>query len=228
MPTMRIENRFRGLAGRGQGGYTAGLLAGFAGGPTTVALLAPPPLEVDMEIETVERGLELRHEDQVIAKAERDTRPMRDLAPVHLIAAENATRRFPGSFHHDASGCFSCGTEPGTFGVHVGPTEPRGTYATPWTPPAWTAPNGYVEEPFVWTASDCAAGWRAGNEPEPRLAVTAWIRTEVIEPLLPEVTYIVASWSDPWDGRKCLAGAHVFGQDGTVVARSESFWISVE
>lgn len=227
MPTIRIENRFKGLHDRGQGGYTAGLLASYLEGNAKVTLLAPPPLEEDMDVVSSDDGLELRHDERVIARAAQDTRPMRDLRPVSLAAAQAATARFPGTFHHDASGCFSCGNEPGTMAVHVGPTESAGIYATPWTPPAWTASNLHVDEPFVWTASDCAAGWRAGSEPEPRLAVTAWIRTEVLIPLAPDVTYVVASWSDPWDGRKCLAGTHIFDQDGKQVARSESFWISI-
>lgn len=228
MPTIRVEKQFKGLKDRGQGGYTAGRLAEYFDGPVTVALLAPPPLDVDMDVTEDGTALLLTHGDTVIARAERDTRPYRELEPVNLIAAENATRRFPGKFHHAAPGCFSCGIEPGSFGVHVGPTAPQGPYASPWIPPAWTAPHGIVEDPIIWAASDCAAGWRAINEPEPRSAVTAWIRTDLLAPILPDRTYVIASWSDPWDGRKCQAGSGIFTPSGAMVARSESLWVSVD
>ena len=45
---VEIHRRFRGPPGAGNGGYVAGLLAEWIGGPAEVDLLAPIPLEVPL------------------------------------------------------------------------------------------------------------------------------------------------------------------------------------
>jgi hypothetical protein len=62
-----IPARFCGPPQSGNGGYVCGRLASFIGGPGAVRLKAPPPLEVELRVETDEGTARLFHGSTLIA-----------------------------------------------------------------------------------------------------------------------------------------------------------------
>ena len=139
---IRIARRFRGPDSSGNGGYTAGLLAGeVAGAPAVeVTLRRPPPLDVDLTTVSSQGGWELRDGDHLVAEAvSRDIAAVAD--PVTYVDVETARRAeasYAGLRSHPFPGCFVCGParEPGD-GMRLFPGRVSGgRTACTWTPGA--------------------------------------------------------------------------------------------
>jgi hypothetical protein len=62
-----INERFHGPAGSGNGGYSCGTLGKFIEGPAAVRLRIPPPLDTAMEVRKIKGGVELFHNDELVA-----------------------------------------------------------------------------------------------------------------------------------------------------------------
>ena len=60
-----------------------------------------------------------------------------------------------------------------------------------------------------------------------RTAFTVQLAVDVLEPLRPATAYSLVSWGGAWDGRKRAGASAAFAADGTLVARSSSFWVAV-
>ena len=159
-------------------------------------------------------------------------------SPVSIDAAAGARRTFGQLVvDHPVPECFSCGLLDDSMCVHSAPLD-DGTdrYATDWTVPDWARPghdaDEGVDEGVVWAALDCAAAWYVCTSRERRTAFTVQLAVDVLAALVPGETYALVSWSggadDGWDGRKRRAGSVAFDRDGTCVARSTSFWVSVD
>jgi hypothetical protein len=231
---IRIERRFQGPTGSGQGGWTAQRFAERIGEPVSIALRAPTPLETDLTVvgDGDGRWLLVDPAGSTIMIAERLHTELPDTEPVSIEAAAAARARFDDLVtEHPAPACFSCGIGPDTMHVHAGPLD-DGRFATDWTAPQWGArPDGSVDPGIVWAAIDCTAAWWVGFSREPRPAMTAQLAAEVITPVEPGATYAIVAWSgghDPeWDGRKRWAASAAFDATGRCVARSTSFWVSI-
>ncbi len=228
METLTIGSRFVGPPGIGHGGYAAAMLAGFADGPVMVRLRRPVPLDRELRVEHRETGPGLSDGDVLIATCEPHRGELDVGGPVSLEAAEDARRRCAGTRGlHLAPTCFSCGVGESSFRVHAGPVTGTGVFATPWTPPAWTASGGVVGEAFLWAAMDCAAGWKIITDAEGKRAVTGEITARILGEVRPESTYALVAWAGPWEGRKRTAGSATYDDRGAPVAVSESLWISI-
>ena len=110
--------------------------------------------------------------------------------------------------------------------------DDSGRVASDWTPPSWAGDeNGVVIDGLVWMALDCTCGFYVGHHPEPRNALTVRFAAEVLEPIRVGQRYVIVghdgNWPGGWDGRKRGAASCVFDSDGHVVARSDSFWVSL-
>ena len=132
----------------------------------------------------------------------------------------------------NGSGAVWWGSGADAMGVQASPL-PDGRFATDWTVPAWAArPDGSVEPGVVWAAVDCTAAWWVTMSDQPRTALTAQLTVEVLEPLEVGATYALVGWGGAgpggWDGRKRHAASAAFDRDGRCVARSSSFWLSVD
>lgn len=239
---IRVPQRFQGPTGSGQGGWTGYRLAEHMGHPATVAIRAPIPLDTDLVIVAPDnnggpmadpwRLTDPAGVTILEATAWEPDCPHTD--PVTVADAEAAHRRFPHSEEqHPVPHCFVCGIQPGTMAVRSGPLG-DGRFATPWTPPRWTADtDGTVDRAFVWSALDCTAAMFVGCEGGIRSSVTAQLAVEVLAPLFAEQTYALVAWNGnwaagSWDGRKRGAASAAFDADGNCVARSTSFWIALE
>ena len=65
-----IPRRFNGPPASANGGYTAGLLARYIGGPAEVSLRSPPPLDTALEIKRDGERVLLCHRERLVAEAE--------------------------------------------------------------------------------------------------------------------------------------------------------------
>jgi len=163
LPDLVVPARFRGPPSSGNGGWTSGAIAAYAGdvdAPTgsghrdharpwptvAVSLLAPPPLEVPMSVTANERGVVASYDGRPVLSARCSHDAVRDVEPVPAEEARAAGASYSGLTSHPFPTCFSCGTgrEPGD-GLRIFPgrvsdapaedREPaRPRVAATWTP----------------------------------------------------------------------------------------------
>jgi hypothetical protein len=226
--TLTIDSRFQGIRGIGQGGHFAGLLAEQRSRPTRVWFRAPIPLDHPLRVDDRDSKLVVSHGETEIAHAEDATVESAPPDAVSLDQAERGRRWAVGRHFARVESCFSCGMGPESLRVHAGKVG-TGPFATPFTPPLWTAgPHGTVRDRFLWAPLDCAAGWRVSLDEPRRLAVTGWLSAEVVAPVGPGTPLVVVADADgAWSGRKRMARSAIYTADGALVARAESLWISV-
>jgi hypothetical protein len=216
--TLTIERRYRGPLHSGNGGYSAGMLAGFLDGPAEVTLRLPPPLERELRVTEQDGKLLLLDGEAIVAEAEPATVELDLRQPPTRSEADAATAshvRFGGE---NFSECFSCGVRPEDgLCIHVGPVEGSDLHAAPWT-------AREVSAPIVWAAIDCPGAYAVGG-PGRGEVVLGRIAAEIRR--LPEEgeECVVVSWPLGEDGRKLYAGAALFGRDGEPLAWARQTWI---
>ena len=235
--TVTIARRYAGPPSSGNGGYTAGLLAAYAGAaglPTTVTLRRPPPLETPLTVETT--ASEAAGPTTRIMKA-RDV--VAEAAPGVFVAdpvpavpagdAKDAESAYGGLTAHPFPGCFVCGTardDGDGLGLRPGLFAPGRTGCL-WTPhPSLADETGRVPAMFVWAALDCPGGWTSDLDARPLVLgrmtattadhVTAGTAYTIVGRLLGEV------------GRKTSTATTAYDPDGQVVGRAEHVWIAVD
>ena len=226
----------------GQGGYSAGQFQKVIEEPVAVNFRAPIPLETPMSVTRTESGWDLRcpnddGSDRLIMDAVPTAEVVAEFAVTEAVTpdvAERARANFTATTieDHAAWRCFSCGLNDDTMKVHPGLLDGEtARMASDWTPPDWTAADdGFVDRAVVWTVMDCAQGFHVGRVPERRDAVTARYTAEIVAPIEAGRRYSVVAFdgngSGQWEGRKRVAGANIFDDEGTLVARSDSLWIA--
>lgn len=224
-----IPRRFNGPLESGQGGYTAGVVAGFLDGPVEVSLRRPVPLDTPLAIEQQsDRSVRVLDGEALVV----DAHSVPDVAPevpasVSPEAARSARARYRGLSYGFFSRCFVCGRgREDSFGVFAGSVDDRELVASPWTPPDWTAAaDGSVRPEFVWAALDCPtyfALYRSGELP---LSVLARLTARVHAPVLAGTEHVVIAWPLESDGRKRHAGAAVLSAAGETLAVARALLI---
>jgi hypothetical protein len=234
-----VAGRFRGPAGSGNGGYTAGRLAGQLtddADPVTVTLRRPPPLDSALVVRLAAEdsigsdGAELLHGDVLVASAVPGIFAAEAVAPVDFETATAARSAYRGSTQHPFPGCFVCGPErdPGD-GMRLAPgMVDEGLTACVWLPdPSLvTGDDGsVVGREFAWAALDWPGGWTSDLEHRPMVLgrMTAAIMS------LPRVgqPHIVVGRLLGEEGRKTLTATSLY-DDGRLVGRAEHTWITVD
>lgn len=134
--TFEIAHRFRGPPRSGNGGYTCGRIAKHLVGPVTARLHAPPPLNAELRLETLDARAQLFHDTTLIGEAQCAALNL-ELPPAPSFAdADQAARSFIGFKTHGFPGCFVCGPERvGTDGLRIfpGSLDNGAALAAPWT-----------------------------------------------------------------------------------------------
>ena len=216
--TLAIDRRFRGPLHSANGGYTAGRLAAFVGGPAEVTLRLPPPLERPLRVAAEDGGVLLLDGEALVAEARPAIVDVDVPEPVSVEeAADAATRhvRFGGDLFSE---CFSCGVRPDDgLCIHVGPVSGREIHAAPWTA------TGVAPE-VVWAAIDCAGAYAVGG-PGRGEVLLGRMAAEVRR--LPEEgeRCVVIAWPLGEDGRKLFAGTALLSADGEPLAVARQTWI---
>lgn len=235
---IRIESRYQGPTGSGQGGWTANRFAERIGVPVAVSILAPIPLETDLWVDADAAGAQWSlidgSQDGTIMTATPSGPIIAETTPVDIEAAAAARRRFAHlDERHPVPFCFSCGLQTDSMAVHAAALADDDRYGTDWTVPGWAvAPGGAVDHGALWAALDCTSAWYVCHSRGERTAFTVRFAAEVVEPLEAEQTYALVAWSGAagadWDGRKRHAAAAAFSSAGSCVAKAESLWVSVD
>lgn len=232
METLTIATRFQGPAGSGNGGYVCGRLASYVdanGGPVTVSLRRPPPLDTPLQVSVGSAATLLAGTD-VVAEA----RPGRfDGAVMPTAGMEQARAAEPsyrGKVSHPFPTCFVCGTGRRIGdGMCLSPgLVAPGRTACTWTPDGSLAAdhNAAVPTEFVWSALDCPGGWTSDLEARPLVlgTMTAMCHHRVDF----GQTYVVVGELVAEQGRKTRTATALYDPTGTLVARAEQVWIAVD
>ncbi|MFD0687416.1 hypothetical protein [Actinomadura fibrosa] len=223
---MIIDGRFSGPDGSGNGGYTAGLLAGRVAVDTvTVTLRRPPPLDTELTV-TVEdeRGLGARLWDGevLVAEALAGAIVVPPVPPVPFEAALEAAEKYRTLESHPFPRCFVCGPErePGDgMRLEPGPAG-DGTVAAPWVP------ERVPGRELVWAVLDCPGGWAAGAGTSP--SVLGTMTAQVSEVPQAGERCVVMGLARSREGRKTHAATALYGSDGRLLGRSEQIWVEID
>lgn len=227
--SLSIPARFNGPLASGNGGYSAGVVAGLLEGPVEVSLRRPVPLDTPLRAERASDG-SVRVLDGEAPIAEARGVPAFELelpAPVEPAEARRATALYRGLPDGMFSRCFVCGrAREDSFGVFAGAVEGRRLVASPWTPPAWTAgPDGNVLPEFVWAVLDCPTYFALYMEGELPLSVLARLTARIARPVPAGEEHVVIAWPIEADGRKRYAGSAVLASDGAPLAFAQALLI---
>ncbi len=227
---LRIPGRFCGPPGTGNGGYVAGRLGEIVSGSAAVRLKAPPPLDVDLDVESVDGAVRLLRGTTVVAEA----RPAElDLAPPpapSYAEAVRASASCPGFSDHPFPRCFVCGPgrAPGDgLRIFPGPVAHGARFAAPWLPDASLAEESRLRPEFIWAALDCPGGFAVLPESGDAANVLAEFCVRVDGAVAAGRRYIVVGWPLGTDGRKRYAGSAVYAEDGQPLAVARATWIAL-
>ncbi len=220
MGSVTIARRYRGPADSGNGGYAAGLLAGFLDGPAEVTLRVPPPLDRPLTVVRADDGRVLLLDAEVLIAEAEPGAP--DIDPPALVsleaAADAATRHVPWGGENFGE-CFSCGERPEDgLCIHVGPVAGRDVQAAPWT-------AREVTPETVWAAIDCAGAYAVGG-PGRGEVLLGRMAAEIKQ--LPEEGQrcVVVAWPLGEEGRKLHAGTALLSEAGDALALARQTWIA--
>ena len=228
--TVSIPSRFNGPLDSGQGGYSAGVAAGFVDGVAQVSLRRPVPLDTPLRVArdgdgtvSLLDGEELVVEAQPVAGLDLDVP-----AAVSAEEARAAATRYRGLRDGVFSRCFVCGrARPDAFGVFAGAVEGRDVVASPWTPPSWTAgPDGNVLPEIVWAVLDCPTYFALYRDGELPMSVLGRLAARIDAPVAAGEEHVVIAWPIEIDGRKHHAGSAVLSADGEILAVARALLIT--
>ncbi len=229
--SVSIPGRFNGPRESGNGGYTAGVVAGLFEGPAEVSLRRPVPLETPLDVVRESDGsVRLLEGETAVVEA----RPALELelevpAPVSPEDARQAAQRYRGLADREFSTCFVCGRDrEDAFGVFAGAVDGRRLVASPWTPAAWTADSdGRVLPEFVWSVLDCPTYFALYAEQEELpMSFLARLTARLDAPVVAGEEHVVIAWPLETDGRKHQAGAAVLSPDGETLAVARALLIA--
>jgi hypothetical protein len=226
--TLTIPARFNGPAGSGNGGFSAGELAGFLPAESTVevTLRVPPPLDTELRVQVDSKHARAYDGDVLVAEA---VLVDNDLLPVPTVGfdqAADAATRFDGFRDHPFTTCFVCGTErPGQDGLalYAGAIRPGPPtrVGTPFVPRA----DVDLDPTLVWAALDCPGGWSIGLAG--RRAVLGRMAARVFAVPTVGERCVVTAECDSWQGRKAFSRSTAYGEDGRTLGVARATWIEL-
>ena len=215
--TLTIARRYRGPLHSANGGYAAGRLAAYVGGPAEVTLRLPPPLDRPLLVSSERDRVLLLDGEALVAEASPATVELEPPVVSVADAAEAAKGhvRFGGE---EFSECFSCGVRPDDgLCIHVGPVAGTEVHAAPWT-------AREVSPEVVWAAIDCAGAYAVGG-PGRGEVLLGRMAAEIRRLPAEGEQCVVVSWPLGEDGRKLHAGTALLGEDGEPLAVARQTWI---
>ena len=227
--TASIPARFNGPPTSGNGGYACGVLAAHVDGAARVRLHVPPPLDVQMTVQSEAEGtVAMYNGDTLVGSAGTCELELDIPAAPSLEEARDASSRYAWYDKHTFDTCFVCGPKrPAHDGLELfpGPVHDWNLIACPWTPAEDLLDDkGCVGEEYLWSALDCP-GFFAGMGAEPRPALLGQLEGRIVAPAQGGQDFVVYAWPLGEEGRKVYAGTAIATAEGTVVAFSRSTWI---
>jgi hypothetical protein len=224
-----IPRRFNGPPASANGGYTAGLLARYIGGPAAVSLRSPPPLDTALTLRREGDRVLLCHRERLVAEAEPAESPEVE-PPVRPTVAEarEAMRRHPWrSARHPFSDCYVCGAgRHDGLGLHFGDLSRDPTMTAAVLIADVTVPHNDrgIQPEMAWAALDCPsyvpALWSADVP-----SLLAWMQAEVHEPIPVGEPIVACGWPLEAEGRKQYTASALLTADGRILARAKHLWV---
>ncbi|MEU5565914.1 hypothetical protein [Micromonospora musae] len=214
---MRIESRFNGPPGSGNGGWSAGVFAAEAGpGPVEVTLRRPPPLDTPL---TLVDGEVRDPAGEVVAEVHPGAPVDAVVPPVDRAIAVDAAARYPGLVDHPFPGCYVCGPERAD-GLRIFPGRlPDGRTAAPFRAPE------QVGGATIWAALDCPGGWSVIAPGRPY--VLGRMAARLIALPEPGDECVVTGVTVSVEGRKARVHSSLYGPDGALLASARATWIAL-
>ncbi|ANZ39503.1 hypothetical protein BBK82_29095 [Lentzea guizhouensis] len=221
--TVKIESRFNGPPGMGNGGYVSGRLAAHVGtGPVRVRLRKPVPLDREMQVS----GGELLDGDVVIASAEPAELDLEVPAAPSIDEARAASAEVPWRDRHPFPTCFGCG--PGREDG-IGAARAAGgawEWAGVWRPTAVLPHDGGSVLPeVVWAALDCPSAQPVAPDGGPAFVLGTFV-AQVEQPVALDVDHVLLAWELGREGRKAYSASAIIGPHG-VCGRATAVWVSI-
>ena len=224
-----IPRRFNGPPASANGGYAAGLLARYIGGPAAVSLRSPPPLDTALTLRRDDDRVLLCHRERLVAEAEPATAPDVEPPVCRTVAeAREAMRRHPWrSARHPFSDCYVCGIgRHDGLGLHFGDLSRDPTMTAALLIADVTVPHddrGILPE-IAWAALDCPsyvpALWSADVP-----SLLAWMQAAVHEPIPLGEPIVACGWPLEREGRKQYTASALLSADGRILARARHLWV---
>ena len=237
MDSITIASRFNGPDDSGNGGYSAGLIAGALGaGSAEVTLKAPPPLDRALSVDRTDGVVVVRDGETVVAEARPATVDVEPPAPVALGEAEAAGPHgmFVDAERHPFPRCFVCGPlreHDDGLRIFAGPVGDSDVLAASWTPSAALADaGGRVQDEVVWAALDCPTSGPVANDwsdPGFKPIVLARLAVRIDGHVRAGEPHVVVAWRLGVEGRKRDAAAALYTEDGELCAVSRALWIEL-
>ncbi|MBB5123148.1 hypothetical protein AF335_14995 [Streptomyces eurocidicus] len=232
--TFTVPSRFNGPPDSANGGYACGLFARLGaarhGRDVAVTLLAPPPLDIELEFHPAGRRSRIHHGDRLIATVTADTGELPVIGPVSGAAAAAASRAFTGGRGHPFPTCFVCGVdreEGDGLLLAPGPVpDLPDTVACRWTPgPSVTDGEGHAELPVLWGALDCPGGWTDDPAREPM--VLSRMTARITERPRLGRPHVVVGRRMRRAGRTAVNATALYTEDGHLIAHASAVWAAV-
>jgi hypothetical protein len=231
LESLVIARRFCGPPNSGNGGYVCGRVAAHVPGAAAVRLKAPPPLDTPLAVVQTAAGVQLVHDDRVIAEGRSADVDLVAPAAPSFTDAERASRDYLGFTKHVFPTCFVCGPKRVVgdgLRIFPGPVASRDVLAAPWTPDASLADgNGAVRPEFVWAALDCTSAFPVLPVPDGRALVLGELTVRIERPLTPGQDAVVMGWAVASEGRKRFTGSAIYASQA-LVAVAKAIWIDVD
>lgn len=235
---MTIPARYCGPATSGNGGWTAGAFAAAVrsatgiGGPISVRLSAPPPLDRALEIAVQappdDGDAAATLLDGTVTIATATISPGWSHDPVPFVEPDRAAATASSyvTEQHPFPHCFVCGParSPGD-GMRLTP-GPLGEDASAclWRPA--DTHDGPVLEPAVWAALDCPGGWASDILGRPMVLGT--MTAQVLQPVGSHGRHVVTGRVDAVRGRVTRTSSTLWSARGELLARAEAAWVEVD
>lgn len=239
--SVTIAGRFAGPRTSGNGGYTSGRLAAYAGRsdqPVTVTLRTPPPLDtrLDVTVDADSGTVRLVTGGTLVADAAPGAFTAEAVEPMPLADALAAEAAYPGLIDHPFAACFVCGTDRDEGdGLRLRPGRyAEGRTACVWTPdPTLSDENGQIADEFVWSALDCPGGWTSDLDARP--LVLGRMTAACAGVVSAGSSYVVVARLLGEDGRKTFTSSALYdvsngatGHGATLLGRAEHVWIAID
>ncbi len=226
-----IAERYCGPPRSGNGGYVCGRIAKHQQGTVAVRLSVPPPLNVELRLESTTTQARLLHGSLLVGEAKSAQLDIEVPPSPSYEEAEAAAPSFLGFTTHAFPGCFVCGpkrkAEDG-LRIFPGPVGGSSLIAAPWTPDAELADEtGNVKSEFLWSALDCTGAFSILPALDDTAIVLGELCATILGPVAPGDRCVVIGWPLNTTGRKHLAGTAVYTASGRLVAKARAVWIEV-
>jgi hypothetical protein len=227
LTTLTIASRYKGPPNSGNGGYVCGLVATSARADLKVRLLAPPPLETPLSLESPGDGEWLLESPAgPVARAVSAKLDLTVPDSPGYVQAVWASQHYPGFREHPFPECFVCGPHRRRGeGLRIFPGMlDSGIVAAPWLPAdSLDAGDGKVAVEFHWAALDCPGYFAVSAGRRPMLL--GEMQAHVDRRVHVGESCTVIGWKIDADGRKHRAGTAIYDEDGVLCARAQATWI---